>query len=179
MISAITKSGGNEFHGDVHYYLLRQQAERRPASAPVCWIPVTRPPGVSSGQEAEERHARDRLLARRLFIKNKLFFFSAASPRSAIAERLYVLNGGDRDTIEVDQTYWHMLFNKVSFDSDQQPARQCLTGSGRPPSRMARFPRYNGESANTDLRRVAANQHPTTSRASSQPQIELQRPGRL
>ena len=113
VISAITKSGGNDFHGDVHYYF---------NGTPISAGP-TRRLFLDPATERTAAHVQDNIgkdinheigysLGGRL-IRDKLFFFSAASPRFRSLEQDYILTDG-RDTLEGDRTY-QQLFNKISF----------------------------------------------------------------
>ena len=81
VISAITKSGGNNFHGDVHYYYfgnaLNAGAPKRLVMDPTDLLTVTYQQDYKfplSNHEAGYSLGGP-------FIKNKLYFFSSASPR--------------------------------------------------------------------------------------------------
>lgn len=114
VISAITRSGGNEFHGDVHYYfsgnaisagqvqrllmdpndlktVTYQQDYKNPVS--------THEVGYSLGG---------------YFLKNRLYFFSAASPSFRTRERDYIATDGMAHLKE-DSKSWQ-AYNKVSVD---------------------------------------------------------------
>ena len=116
VVAAVTKSGGNELHGEIHYYLTNdilnagptQRLELNPLTeldpryfqdAKSDW--ASHEPGFSLGGP---------------FIKDRLWFFTSASPRFQNTRRGYVFgNGETTDSIERDRTYWSW-FNKVSFD---------------------------------------------------------------
>lgn len=116
VISAITKSGGNNFHGDLHYYLSGNKLNAGP----------TRRLLMDPATERTARHLQDSKFKDDQneiggslggpFIKNKLYFFTAFSPRIRREDRTVGLsNGTTPDTFEREQSY-HMWFNKLSWD---------------------------------------------------------------
>ena len=115
VISAITKSGGNEFHGDLHYYFsgsgLNSGAPKRLLMDPKDLMTVTyqqdykfplhnHEVGYSFGGP---------------IIKNKLFFFSAASPRFRNAELDILSSDNQRVHLTRDAKDWQ-AYNKLSYD---------------------------------------------------------------
>ena len=116
VISAVTKSGGNAFHGDLHYYYSGNAISAGPVqrlllnpadNKTVSYVQDHKYPSNSN----EVGYA----LGGR-FIKDKLFFFSAASPRFVHSENTYLADSGvNPATIKQDQTYWQ-VFNKISFE---------------------------------------------------------------
>src|SRR5712692_8276210 len=120
VISAITKAGGNAFHGDVHYYFSGNALSAGPVQR-LLLDPVD-DKTVSFVQDKKFPNKSNEVgysLGGR-FIKDKLFFFSAASPRFVRRENTFLTDSGKNPvTIKQEQSYWQM-FNKVSF----QPAER-------------------------------------------------------
>jgi len=142
VISAVTKSGGNSFHGDVHYYYsgnaISAGPVRRLLLDPVDDQTVS---FVQDKKFPSNAHEAGYSLGG-AFIKNKLFFFSGASPRFVRRENTYLADGGKTPlTIRQEQTFWQ-LFNKLSF----QPASR-LRGSvfwlWSPTKSTGRLPAYD------------------------------------
>jgi len=156
VISAITKSGGNQFHGDVHYYydgnalsagpvkrlLLDPNDEKTVSYVQDHKNPNNRhEPGFSFGGP---------------IIKEKLFFFSAFSPRFIRRENTYVLTDGV-DTIKQERTD-HQMFNKVNWDPTQK-LRTTFTWLWTPTKAYGRLPAYDyyGNGSTSTLESIAPN----------------------
>lgn len=118
VISAITKSGGNDFHGDVHYYFSGNRISAGPTRRLVM-DPLTERTAfhVQDYKGKDDNHEIGYSLGGR-FIRDKLFFFSAASPRWRRIDTPFILTDG-RDNVESERTY-HQLFNKLSFAPTQR-----------------------------------------------------------
>jgi hypothetical protein len=115
VISAVTKSGGNSFHGDVHYYFSGNAISAGPV--PRLLLDPGDDKTVSFVQD-HKNPSKNNEVGYSLggyAIKNKLFFFSAASPRFVRRENTYLVTGASPVTIKQEQTFWQM-FNKVSFE---------------------------------------------------------------
>ena len=92
------------------------------------------------------------------FIKNKLFFFSAASPRFAHAEKTYLADSGRTPVkIEQDQTFWQ-AFNKISFEASTR-VRGSVFWLWSPTKSTGTFPAYNyfGNAVTTSAGALSAN----------------------
>ncbi len=116
VISAVTKSGGNNFHGDIHYYY---------SGNGISAVPVRRLAADPVGEKLA-KHIQDTKMPDNnheigaslggYFIKNKLYFFSAISPRFRSQSGTYKLNNGtESGDFSRDSTYQQM-FNKLSWD---------------------------------------------------------------
>ena len=140
VISAITKSGGNNFHGDVHYYydgsaigagpvkrLLMDPADERTVSY------------VQDHKNPNNRHEPGFSLGGPI-LKDKLFFFSAFSPRFVRRENTYIFDDGT-DVLKQEQTY-HQMFNKVNWDPTQR-IRTTFTWLWSPTKSYGRLPAYS------------------------------------
>ena len=114
-ISAITKSGGNAFHGDLHYYYSGNAISAGPVQR-LLMDPRTEKTATyfQDAKNPDNNHEVGYSLGGYL-IKNKIFFFSAASPRYRDTSVNYIFTEGKRDTFTRDQTA-HMLFNKLTLE---------------------------------------------------------------
>src|SRR5690349_5006853 len=116
VISAVTKSGGNRFHGDLHYYYSGNAISAGPV--PRLLLNPKDDTTVSTVQDHKYPSNTHEVgySSGGPLIKNKLFFFSAASPQFVHRESTYLADSGKTPfTIKQDQTYWQ-VFNKLSFE---------------------------------------------------------------
>jgi len=116
VISAITKSGGNAFHGDLHYYLSGNSLN----AGPVLRLnadPVTERL-VSHIQDTKQTDNQNEIGGSLggYFIKDKLYFFSAFSPRFRNQEGTYKFNNGTESAKMERDSSFHQMFNKLSWD---------------------------------------------------------------
>jgi hypothetical protein len=166
VISAITKSGGNNFHGDVHYYFwgspLNAGPPKRLFMDPVDLKTVTyqqdfknpsnwHEPGYSFGGP---------------FIKNRLYFFSAASPQFNDRELTYVTADNQRVTLTRDTTNWQ-AYNKLSVDIFHN-LRANASFLWTPQSVEGALPAFNGYGNGTT--NTAASLRPNQGRGTFSPQ---------
>jgi hypothetical protein len=117
VISAITRSGGNDFHGDIHYYFSGSALNAGPPKRLLMDASdLTTVSYVQDWKNPSKTHEIGYALGGR-FIRNKLFFFSAASPQYN-KRRDYRLMSGDAIpqmvTLKSDTTFMQ-AYNKVSF----------------------------------------------------------------
>lgn len=122
VISAITKSGGNDFHGEAHYYLSGNKISAGPVKRLLLDPRDERTVSfVQDSKFKDDAHEVGGSLGGRL-IKDKLFFFSAFSPRFRRESRDYIFSGGQNGDLARDSNYWAM-FHKLSWD----PTRRIRT----------------------------------------------------
>jgi Carboxypeptidase regulatory-like domain/TonB-dependent Receptor Plug Domain len=156
VISAITKSGGNQFHGDVHYYydgsaisagppkrLLLDPADEKTVSY------------VQDHNNPNHRHEPGFSLGGPI-IKEKLFFYSAFSPRFVRRENTYIFDDG-QDVIKQERTF-HQMFNKVNWDPVQR-LRTTFTWLWTPTKSYGRLPFYDyyGNGSTNTIESAAPN----------------------
>ena len=123
VISGITKSGGNEFHGDVHYYYWGSKLN---AGAPKRLFMDPSDLKTVSYQQDYKFPSTNHEVGYSIggpFIKNKLYFFSAASPRFLDRELTITSSDNIPVTIKEEQTFWQ-AYNKVSVRSMAEAAHQ-------------------------------------------------------
>ena len=142
VISAITKSGGNSFHGDVHYYFSGSSLSAGPVQRllldPIDDRTVTY---QQDHKNPSQNHEAGYALGG-YFLKNKLFFFSAASPRFSNVENTYLADSGRTPVkIERDQTFWQ-AFNKISFEGGPR-VRGSVFWLWSPTKSTGTLPAYN------------------------------------
>jgi hypothetical protein len=115
VISAVTRSGGNAFHGDVHYYFQGNGI----AAGPVKRLLMDPSNLITTGYVQDNKQKNDFHEAGYslggYFIKNKLYFFSAASPRFQSRDLKYITSDSQNVTLHQDQTFWQ-AYNKASAD---------------------------------------------------------------
>jgi hypothetical protein len=114
VVTAVTRSGGNDFHGELHYYYYGNRLN----AGPVRRL-VLDPAGQQQvAHIQDEKQGRDNQeVGGSLggpFIKNKLFFFTSFSPRWYRADYNYQFVDGP-GTME-RKAHFMNWFNKVSFD---------------------------------------------------------------
>lgn len=116
VVSGITKSGGNDFHGEVHYYMYGNRLSAGPPKRleldPIDEQTVTY---VQDGKHKRDNHELGASLGGP-FIKNKLWFFASVSPRWQRAAYDYLFDNGTSPwTLERKANYQN-AFGKVSYD---------------------------------------------------------------
>ncbi len=155
VISAITKSGGNAFHGDLHYYYSGNGI----SAAPVLRLfadPVSEKVAkhFQDTKQTDNSHELGGSLGG-YFIKNKLYFFSAFSPRWRDREGTYKYsNGAESTTNHRDNTY-HQMFNKLSWDPVSR-VRTNFSWLWTPAKQRGYLPNLNAYAPDTTVTSVAA-----------------------
>ena len=115
VISAITKSGGNKFHGDGHFYYSGNKISAGPVKR-LLLSPVD--DKTVSYQQDYKNPLNNYEVGYSLggyLIKDKLWFFSAASPRWARRDQTYIFSDNVTDTFHQKQLF-NQAFNKISWD---------------------------------------------------------------
>lgn len=116
VISAITKSGGNDFHGDLHYYLSGNKLSAGPVKRLL--LDPSDEKTVSYVQDSKSKNDSNEIGGSFSgpLIKNRLFFFSAFSPRFTRESRDYLFSSGaERGTLKRATDTW-MMFHKLNWD---------------------------------------------------------------
>ncbi len=116
VISAITKSGGNDFHGEIHYYHYGSRLSVGPPKRinldPVDDATVRY---IQDEESATDNHEVGGSIGGP-FVKDKLWFYTSFAPRWQRVSRPYLLsNGTEEETIKRKAHYMN-LFNKLSFN---------------------------------------------------------------
>ncbi len=116
VISAVTKSGGNDFHGEIHYYYYGNRISAGPTKRlqldPVDEQTVKY---VQDDKQKRDYHEFGGSLGGPL-IKNKLFFFTSVSPRWQRRTRNYLFDNGETPGSMSRKAHQMSMFNKLSFN---------------------------------------------------------------
>jgi len=154
VISAVTKSGGNSFHGDFHYYFNGDSISASPVKRLLMDPATEKTASFVQDQKFADKSHEVGYSVGGAFIKDKLFFFSAASPRFRNATKPVTQAGGVQDDFSVDQTFWQ-AFNKLSFAPFQR-LRGSVSYLWTPSSSVGAFPTLNSR-ANTTTTSPTSN----------------------
>jgi hypothetical protein len=146
VISAITRSGGDKFHGDIHYYFsgsaLNTRYSKRLIMDPVDLKTTTY---LTDKEQPNSRHEAGYSLGG-YFIPKKLYFFSAASPQWESDTRDYIPSDKTPVTLSRDTTRWQ-AYNKLSFDPTQK-MRLTIGYMWSPTSAQGALGTYNSMTLN-------------------------------
>jgi len=150
VITAITRSGGNQFHGDIHYYYFGSPINAGPPRR--LFMDPSNQVTVSYQQDwknPDNNHEAGYSLGGP-FIKNKLFFFSAASPRWRERSQTYFTADNKNVTLNADSKYWQ-AYNKVSFTPFNWLSGNVgfLWTPSREDGQLVRFNGYGNQSTST------------------------------
>jgi outer membrane receptor protein involved in Fe transport len=117
VVSAVTKSGGNLFSGEAHYYYIGNSLSAGPVKRlvldPVDFATV----GYFQDDKQVNNQNEFGGSIGGPIIRNKLFFFGSISPRVVRRTNEYLFsNGTEPGTVDQDQTAWQG-FGKVTYAS--------------------------------------------------------------
>jgi hypothetical protein len=118
VISAVTKSGGNTFRGEGHYYYLGSALNAGPVQrlvlSPVDDVTVRY---IQDDEQTDNRHEIGGSVGGPI-VKDKLFFFGSYSPRFVRRTSEYAFNNGTETAAPVDQKQTvTAAYGKVSYSS--------------------------------------------------------------
>lgn len=146
VVNAVTRSGGNAFHGEAHYYYSGNGIGAGPVKRLLLLNPFSNLGVNPSYQQDFKSRNRVHELGGSLggyFIKNRLWFFTSYSPQIVRRSNDYLFsNGLEPDTLTQEQTS-QQLFNKLSWNP--APAlRVNLSWLWTPMRTKGLLPAYNG-----------------------------------
>jgi hypothetical protein len=156
VVSAVTKSGGNQFHGEGHYYYTGAGTSANSVKRLV--LDPLDDKTVSYIQDKEmpnNRHDVGGSLGGPI-VKDKIFFFGSWAPRYVRRSNDYLFTRTETDTINQSQTY-NSAFGKVNYD----PTNRLRTGFSvlwTPTSSTGTLPAYSDSLANSISSSKASNQ---------------------
>ena len=155
VISAVTKSGGNKFHGEAHYYFSGSGINAAPVKR-LLLDPVIQA-SASFVQDPKQKDDRNEFGGSfgGPIVKDKLSFFVAASPQWHRATDNYLFTNSTQGAIQQKQFYQN-LFAKISFDPTSR-IRTNFTWLNTPTYSTGRLPGYNSQPG-TLTTSLAANQ---------------------
>jgi len=158
VISAITKSGGNQFHGELHWYSSGSPFDAAPArrlnldpanqrTVRYLFDPKTKDHRNEAGGSVGGP-----------IMKDKLYFFLSFTPEIRSRERVVAFqNGtGPNSTFKSDYDYYN-LFSKLSWDLTSR-IRTNFTWLHTSTKETGQLPSYNGSSAGSNLGTLVANE---------------------
>jgi outer membrane receptor protein involved in Fe transport len=155
VISAVTKSGGNIFSGEGHYYYIGSGLSAGPVKRLV--LDPNDLTTVGYFQDNKQRNHSSEFggSAGGPIIKDRLFFFGSVSPRVLRRTNDYLFsNGTESGSIDQDQTLWQG-FGKVTYSSGRVTANGSVLVT---PQRSTGFlPAYNGTGTNSITSSLAGN----------------------
>ena len=156
VISAVTKSGGNRYTGEAHYYYLGNLLSAAPIPriqlSPVDNQTVFHP---QEAKQKDDRHEFGGSLGGPI-VKNRLFFFGSASPRLVRRRNDYLFsNGLEPGSLTQDQTLTQ-AFGKVTYSDGRR-----VTASGSvlatPQHSVGNLATYRGTGSNFTTSSLAQN----------------------
>ncbi|BCS34830.1 membrane protein [Luteitalea sp. TBR-22] len=156
VISAVTKSGGNTFRGEGHYYYEGSPLGAGPVKRLV--LDPSDDVTVSYVQDSEQPDHRNEIGGSLggPILRDRLFFFASYSPRFANRTNTYLFNNGtENGSIQRKQTYTQ-AFGKVTF----RAGRMTASGSTlfTPTTSEGTLPAYNGAARDVITSSMAANE---------------------
>lgn len=154
VVSAVTKSGGNQFHGEFHYYLSGSKLNASPARR-LLLDPSTELTArhVQDSKQKDNRHEIGGSLGGYI-VKNKLWFLTAFSPQYRNRTNEYLYSGGVRGTLDNEITS-HTMFQKLSWNPVQK-VRANFTYLWTPVASNGRLPAYSAGPNEVTLTREGA-----------------------
>jgi outer membrane receptor protein involved in Fe transport len=156
VISAVTKSGGNLFTGEGHYYYAGSGLSAGPVKRLV--LNPNDLKTVNYFQDEKQRNHASEFGGSigGPIMKDRLFFFGSLSPRVGRRTNDYNFsNGTEPGSIDQDQTLWQ-AFGKVTYAKGRVTANGSVLVT--PQRSTGTLPAYNGTGANFLTSSLAANQ---------------------
>jgi Carboxypeptidase regulatory-like domain/TonB-dependent Receptor Plug Domain len=160
VISAVTKSGGNTYHGEGHYYFTGASTSASPVERlvlnPADDITVNY---FQDRKQPNDRHDIGGSLGGPI-LRDKLFFFGSWAPRYVRRSNEYTFAGGEVDTIEQKQTI-NSAFGKINYDPSNR-LRTSFSVLWTPTTSEGTLPAYNAAAPNTISSSLGSNQNQKT-----------------
>jgi Carboxypeptidase regulatory-like domain/TonB-dependent Receptor Plug Domain len=160
VISAVTKSGGNSYRGEAHYYFTGAGTSAAPVERlvlnPADDITVNYFQDV---KQPNNRHDIGGSLGGPI-LRDKLFFFGSWAPRYVRRNNDYIFAGGETGNIEQKQTI-NSAFGKVNYDPSNR-LRTSFSVLWTPTTSEGTLPAYNDFAPNTISSSKASNENQKT-----------------
>jgi outer membrane receptor protein involved in Fe transport len=142
VISAVTKSGGNKFSGEGHWYYIGNKLSAAPVPRiqldPVTDATVFHPQDTKQKNDANEVGGS----VGGPIMKNHLFFYGSISPRFQSRTNNYLFsNGTEPNSISSDTTFWQ-VFGKATYSGNRMQANASILTT--PTKDTGILPAYNG-----------------------------------
>jgi len=157
VISAVTRSGGNRFHGGIWFYYSADSLSASPVPRLVLDPNDNRTVGTyQDDTNAFQRNEPGFSLGGPI-LSDRLYFYTAWSPRWAQQDQLYRFSSGiETGTIHREQTFMSG-FNKLSYESKKK-VRLNFSWLWTPTKSQGTLPVYNGSCANCISSTMASNE---------------------
>jgi len=160
VISAVTKSGGNIFSGETHYYYIGSGLSAGPVQRLI--LDPNNLTNVGYYQDTKQPNHQSEFGGSLggPIVRDKLFFFGSVSPRVVRRTNEYNFSSGtEPGEINQKQTAWQ-AFGKMSYAANKVHANASLLMT--PTRSTGRIPAYDGQGTNFLVTSLAANQAETT-----------------
>src|SRR5262245_34952103 len=155
VISAVTKSGGNSFHGETHYYYIGSGLSAGPVKRLILDPNDLATVGYFQDEKQTNNQSEFGGSVGGPIVHNKLFFFGSISPRVVRRTNDYLFSAGTQPgTIDQDQTAWQG-FGKLSYQGGLLHAN--VSALMTPTRSTGRMPAYDGTGTNFIVASSAAN----------------------
>jgi len=156
VISAVTRSGGNRFHGNVWLYYSADSLHSSPAPRLVLDPNDNRTVGTFQDNKNAFQRTEPGFSLGGPIVSDRLYFYTAWSPQWANQDQLYHFSGGsETGTIRREQTFMSG-FNKLSWESRNR-TRLNFTWLWTPTTSEGALPVYNGSCPNCISSTMASN----------------------
>jgi hypothetical protein len=157
VVTAVTKSGGNSFHGEVHYYYYGNGI----SSAPTERLQIDPLTQTSSAYFQDRKNKSDNHefggSIGGPIVKNKLWFYSSISPQYVRQTNDYLFDNGVTPGSMDRKAYYQSWFNKLSFDPTSR-IRTNFTYLNTTQRLTGQLYAYDGMGANFSTQSVATAQ---------------------
>jgi Carboxypeptidase regulatory-like domain/TonB-dependent Receptor Plug Domain len=157
VISAVTRSGGNAYHGEGHYYFTGASTSASPVERlvlnPADDLTVNYFQDV---KQPNDRHDIGGSIGGPI-LRDKLFFFGSWAPRYVRRTNDYIFAGNETGSIDQKQTI-NSAFGKVNYDPSNR-LRTSFSVLWTPTTSEGTLPAYNGAAPNTISSSKASNEN--------------------
>ncbi len=156
VVSAVTKSGGNQYRGEAHYYFTGASTSAGPVQRLVLDPLDDRTVRyVQDVEQPNDRHEIGGSLGGPI-VRDKLFFFGSWAPRYVRRSNEYLFTRSETDTIEQKQTF-NSAFGKVNYDPTNR-LRTSFSVLWTPTTSEGSLAAYDDSLANSLSSSKASNQ---------------------
>jgi len=146
VISAVTKSGGNMFTGEGHYYYIGNSLSAGPVKRLVLDPNDLETVGYFQDDKQVDNQSEFGGSVGGPIVKDRMFFFGSVSPRVVRRTNDYQFSEGtEAGTIDQDQTAWQG-FGKVTYSAGRMHANASLLLT--PTRSTGRLPAYDSTGTN-------------------------------
>jgi outer membrane receptor protein involved in Fe transport len=145
VISAVTKSGGNSFHGEGHYYFEGSQLAAQPVKRLILDPTTERTAFYVQDEEAPRNVNEFGGSLGGPIVRNRLFFYGAYSPRRDFRSNPY--NFSDGVAQDIDREIWNQqAFGKLTYAAPRFNVNWSTLWT--PTTVTGTLPAYNGSGPN-------------------------------